>query len=168
MALHFRLLDAAGARAVATWRYPPPYTLYQIELTGTQLEEGIAFLIDPANCYYRIDNDHGELEAFCCYGYDAQVEGGDYTEEALDLGLGLHPDLTGQGRGLGFVRATINVGIQIYQPSLLRVTIAGFNARAQHVWQKAGFRQTQSFQAEHQQTFLIFTRSAEGFYDYSD
>jgi GNAT superfamily N-acetyltransferase len=168
MGLHFRPLDDAGARHVAGWRYESPYSIYQIELQGDLLERGIAFLIDPMNCYYRIDNAHGELVAFCCYGEDAQVEGGNYSSAALDIGMGVHPELTGQGRGHVYALATATFGIQSFQPNALRVTIAGFNVRAQRVWQKLGFAAAQEFRSPMLQSFIIFTRSVEGLHVYSE
>ncbi len=167
MGLHFRPLDDAGARQVASWRYEPPYSIYQIELEGEPLERGIAILIDPVNCYYRINNADGKLEAFCCYGEDAQVEGGNYSSAALDIGMGVHPELTGQGRGRSYALATIAFGIQLFQPKTLRVTVAGFNTRAQRVWQKIGFAPSQEFRSTTRQPFIVFTRSAEGLDVYS-
>jgi [ribosomal protein S18]-alanine N-acetyltransferase len=153
-------LDEAGARAAALWRYEPPYTIYQIDLVGDALEEAVRFLTNPSNAYYRIDNADGELEAFCCFGDDAQVSGGDYSADALDLGLGVHPELTGQGRGSLYVQATIDFALRNYQPMALRVTVATFNTRAQRVWQKAGFHQVSAFLSAEQRGFLILMREA--------
>jgi [ribosomal protein S18]-alanine N-acetyltransferase len=153
-----RPLDEAGARAAAVWRYEPPYSIYQIDLMGEALEDAIRFLVNPANAYYRIDNADGELEAFCCFGDDAQVTGGDYGANALDLGLGVHPELTGRGRGSLYVQATIDFALRHYQPNALRVTVATFNTRAQRVWQKAGFYQASAFLSTEQRGFLILMR----------
>jgi [ribosomal protein S18]-alanine N-acetyltransferase len=158
MTLLFRPIDQESARAVLAWRYPPPYDLYHVELTEAELQGAITFLIDPANAYYRMDRV-GELEAFCCYGNDAQVGGGDYSADALDLGLGVRPDLTGQGQGAVYAQAVVLFGIQIYEPSTLRVTIAAFNQRAQRTWHKLGFTQHQEFLAPASgRPFVVLTR----------
>ncbi len=92
-----------------------------------------------------------ELIGYCSYGKDAQVPGGDYNEVALDIGLMIKPELTGQGLGEGFVREVIRNGVDKYSPEKLRVTIAAFNRRARRVWEKNVFQQMQTF-----------TRSSDG------
>lgn len=158
MTLLFRPMDAAGARTVLAWRYPPPYDLYHVEVGPGELHAAVSFLTDPANAYYRMDQV-GDLEAFCCYGLDAQVEGGDYTADALDLGLGVRPDLTGRGQGALYAQAVVQYGMQAYAPTALRVTIAAFNQRAQRTWQKIGFTQRQEFLASASGLpFVVLTR----------
>jgi RimJ/RimL family protein N-acetyltransferase len=158
-ALIFRPMDADGARTLIGWRYPPPYQIYQLELNPAQIIEAIAFLIDPINAYYRMEQADGSIEAFCCFGLDAQVDGGDYSNDALDLGMGVRPDLTGQGRGVIYATALVQYALATYAPQRLRVTIADFNQRAQRVWQKAGFRQSQEFRSVNNgRGFVILTR----------
>ena len=65
---------------------------------------------------------------------------------ALDIGLGIRPNLTGHGKGSGFVEAVLDFANKTYSPDRLRVTIADFNRRAQRVWEKAGFHVVQKFQ----------------------
>jgi [ribosomal protein S18]-alanine N-acetyltransferase len=161
MTLLFRPMDAEGARTVLAWRYPAPYDLYHVTLTDAELPSAVAFLSDAANAYYRMDRA-GELEAFCCYGLDAQVEGGDYRADALDLGLGVRPDLTGRGQGAHYAQAVVRFGVQTYAPVGLRVTIAAFNQRAQRAWQKVGFIQRQEFLAPASgRPFVVLTRDSE-------
>ena len=97
------------------------------------------------------------MVAFCCFGEDAQVPGGDYSAEALDLGLGVRPDLTGQGQGQVYIQAVLDYARRHYAPRSCRVTIAGFNTRAQRAWTKAGFRPMQRFESTHShQPFVIY------------
>ena len=49
--------------------------------------EVVRFFIDPQNRYYQIEDERGDFAAFCCFGWDAQVPGGDYSADALDVGL---------------------------------------------------------------------------------
>ena len=74
------------------------------------------------------------------------MSGGDYSIPAWDIGLGLRPDLTGQGYGSEYVNAVINFAHSTYSAEQLRVTIAAFNKRALRVWEKAGFQVVQKFQ----------------------
>lgn len=159
MTLLFRPMDAEGARTLIGWRYEPPYQVYHIELLPEHMDMAIAFLTDPINAYCRIEGDDGSIEAFCCFGHDAQVDGGDYHEDALDLGLGVRPDLTGQHRGVIYTTALSNYAIETFSPRKLRVTIADFNQRALRVWQKAGFQHTQEFRStSNGRGFVILTR----------
>jgi RimJ/RimL family protein N-acetyltransferase len=76
------------------------------------------------------------------------VPGGDYSTPALDIGLGVRPDLTGRGLGFDYVNAVIDFAYRTYTPDRLRVTIAAFNARARRVWERAGFELIGKFQSE--------------------
>ncbi len=80
---------------------------------------------------------------------------------ALDIGLGVRPDLTGQGRGATFANEVIEFGKRTYAPARLRVTIAAFNHRAQRVWDKMGFKRVQTFTRPGAQfDFVILEREA--------
>ncbi len=149
MSLFFEPMDMACANQLVHWRYDPPYDLYNSmpSATATKTEAVILWFANPQNGYYSVLNIHGELVAFCCFGEDAQVPGGDYANIALDVGLGVRPDLTGQGQGQKYIAAVLNFAQSKFYPILFRVTIAAFNKRALQVWKKAGFQQVQTFQA---------------------
>lgn len=139
----YRQADEESARKFLSWQYAPPYDVYNCP--PEQLEESIRYNIDPANFVYALFDEEDELVAYCSYGADAQVPGGDYSEAALDIGLMIKPELTGQGLGDAFAGDVIGKGIERYAPGKLRVTIAAFNTRAVRVWEKLGFQQTQTF-----------------------
>lgn len=145
MSLTFRPLNENSARTILDWHYETPYDIYN--LVSPDPESTVQYLLDPQNSFYGIYGQEGDLVAFCSFGPDGQVTGGDYSTPALDIGLGVHPDLTGRGRGSQYVKAVIDFAIQNYSPDRLRVTIAAFNQRAQKVWEKAGFRAVQNFQS---------------------
>lgn len=140
-------MDETAARQITTWQYKPPYDVYSIP--ADEAEATIRFFNDPANGYWKILNSEEELVGFSCFGADGRVPGGDYSLEALDIGMGVKPDLTGQGLGDLFTETVISFAIQTYQPDALRVTIATFNRRAQRVWEKAGFKFFDSFHSLH-------------------
>lgn len=144
MSFLFHPLDENTARQIITWHYEAPYDIYN--LASPEPEETVQYLLDPQNAFYSIHNQSGDLEAFCSLGPDGKVTGGDYSTPALDIGLGVRPDLTGQGYGSGYVNAVIDFAHRTYAPDRLRVTIAAFNHRAQRVWEKAGFQVIQEFQ----------------------
>ena len=62
--------------------------------------------------------------------------------DALEIGLGLRPDLTGRGLGLGFLLAGIDFGRRRFGLSRLILNVAAFNERAIKVYEEAGFRET--------------------------
>ena len=142
----FHPMDEASARQTLTWRYEPPYDFYNPN--PDDADEVMQYLLDPRNAYYAITDDGGELVGYCCFGLDARVPGGDYSADALDVGLRMRPDLTGQGRGLGFVTAILDFARQTFNPQAFRVTVATFNTRALRVYEKAGFEYVQVFGRE--------------------
>jgi RimJ/RimL family protein N-acetyltransferase len=160
MSFAFTRLTNADARSIVQWRYEPPYDVYNID--AGEIEVAVDFFADPANCYYSITDGSGELAAFCCFGRDAQVSGGDYSAKALDIGLGVRPDLTGKGNGLQYVNAVLDFARRTFSPTAFRVTVAEFNKRAFRVWEKAGFRPMQTFQASQGgQFFVMMLRNSD-------
>jgi RimJ/RimL family protein N-acetyltransferase len=136
-------MDQARAREILTWRYEAPYDVYNPDPDKHQ--DWVQAFLDPRNAYHAIMDAEGELVAYCCFGPDARVPGGDYDQEALDIGLGARPDLTGQGRGHTFASAVLEFARTTFTPVAFRVTIAEFNHRALRVWEKIGFRPVQTF-----------------------
>ena len=149
--------DEAAAREYLRWMYDPPYGIYNY--SSGSLEEEIAYQVDPKNNIFGMYDEAGCLVGYCGFGADARVPGGDYSEEALDIGMMLRPDLTGHGMGSAFASAVIRQGAKLFRPRKLRVTIAGFNQRARRVWEKNGFVLTQSFvRPSDELAFVVMTR----------
>lgn len=74
------------------------------------------------------------------------VELGYYLDgAALDIGLGLRPDLTGAGKGLAFLQAGMKFAQRTYDAKRFRLSVAAFNLRAIAVYKKAGFLPGQRF-----------------------
>jgi RimJ/RimL family protein N-acetyltransferase len=138
-----RPVDEAGARASLTWRYEPPYDIYNTAEGAA--EEVVAYLLDPAIRCHAITGESGELLGLATFGHDGQVPGGDYGREALDIGMAIRPDHTGRGLGRHFVAAVLAFAAAQFRPPAFRVTIAAFNRRAQRVWEQNGFRPVQRF-----------------------
>jgi len=144
MKLEYRPADKAAAREFVNWKYEPPYDVYNCP--PEEIGSAVQYNIDPNNNVFALFGQDGKLVGYCSYGRDAQVPGGDYSEEALDIGLMLKPELTGQGLGAAFAEDVIRNGVDLFTPEKLRVTIAAFNARAIRTWEKNGFQQIQSFE----------------------
>lgn len=159
--LHLSPLDTAAAADILTWKYPPPYEIYNLSNPDPRLtKSAVAYLLDPANQFYQMVDSNGRLAAFCSYGQDGQVPGGDYSQPALDIGMGIHPDLTGRGWGSVFAETAVSFAQRTFHPPKCRVTIATFNLRAQKVWQKIGFTPTVTFHSLHDdQPFIIMEKA---------
>ncbi len=161
--LQVRAAVISDVREFLEWRYAPPYDVYdliKVGATDEQIAAEAAYFLDPETRCHVICDEGGALVGFCTFGQDGQVPGGDYSAGALDIGLGMRPELTGQGNGRFLVRAVIDFAVATWQPPQLRVTIAEFNRRAQRVWRQAGFVQTQRFVATKwtKRPFLIFVK----------
>jgi ribosomal-protein-alanine N-acetyltransferase len=146
-------MDEANARAILEWHYDPPYDSY--DPGGDDVEEAVRSFLDPKNAYYRIVEDGGDMVAYCCFGPDARVPGGDYSAAALDIGLGVRPDQTGRRRGHVFVEAVLAFAQGTFVAPRYRVTVARFNQRAQRVWERAGFSPVHSFRRSDGMPFVI-------------
>ena len=157
MAFSFHPMDEDGARAILNWRYDAPYDLYNPD--PDHVDEDVRIFLDPQNAYYRVTNEQGELVAYCCFGPEVQVHGGDYSADALDIGMGMRPDLTGQGNGQDYLEATIDFGRRMFSPRRMRIMVAEFNRRALKMCEKTGFRTTQKFRrAQDGRAFVVLTR----------
>ncbi|WP_420642591.1 GNAT family N-acetyltransferase [Candidatus Leptofilum sp.] len=161
--LKFEPLTAVHIAEILTWRYEPPYDIYNMG-DGTAdpvgLTEAIDYFTQPEYHFQAmVRRPEGDLAAFCSYGPDGQVGGGDYSLPALDIGMGVHPANTGRGLGSMFAGAAIAYAEQTFNTPRLRVTIAEFNLRAQKVWQRHGFVYAQRFVSHvGKRPFIIFIR----------
>jgi RimJ/RimL family protein N-acetyltransferase len=130
-------------RQYVSWQYDPPYDIYSENPANA--DAIVAYYLDPQYQAHALTDKDGRLIGICSFGLDGRVPGGRYLHDALDIGLAIRPDLTGQGNGHTYIQAIIDFAWQQYHPPALRVTIAEFNRRAQRVWQKAGFVQVERF-----------------------
>ena len=152
MTFIFQPVSEEEVRLFLTWAYEPPYDIYNMGILDEFDEMG--YFLDPANRFHSITSEDGDLLAFCSFGRDAQVPGGNYRFEALDIGLGIRPDLTGQGQGINYANAVVDFARRTFAPPAYRVTIAGWNKRARRVWEKAGFEWVEAF--DHQRSNMTF------------
>lgn len=148
-AIRFKPLDEAGVREIFTWQYPPPYDVYNLSPEAVELN--LPFFLDPQNGYYGLWDGTDRLVAFCVFGADAQVPGGNYSQDALDIGFGLRPDLTGQGYSQKYLKEVLGYARAHWRAAVHRVTIASFNRRARRAWEKLGFQLAETFLRESDQ-----------------
>jgi ribosomal-protein-alanine N-acetyltransferase len=141
------------ARQILDWRYPAPYDFYNPPIPAHDAADQalqdryVEEFLNPDNGFHAVLDGDQQLAGFCSYGHDGQVPGGDYAAPALDIGLGMRPELTGQGRGRAFFEAIVAYGADHYRAARLRLTVADFNHRAMALYGRFGFRVGARFQA---------------------
>ena len=125
----FKQMDDDEAREISGWRYEPPYDFYDAVSDPDDLEE----LLDPER---REDAYFSAFDEVLLVGFfQFEVRG-----DTVDAGLGLRPDLTGAGLGLGFLLAGLDFARERFSPARFTLAVATFNGRAIRVYEKAGFR----------------------------
>jgi [ribosomal protein S18]-alanine N-acetyltransferase len=137
-------MELKWAMEILKWKYEAPYDLYNNEPN----EESIKELLDLQ--YFAIMNSNDGLVGFYCLGDAAQVPAGRsvgaYDQNALDIGIGMNPDLTGKGQGKSFFTFILN---DIEKDSLMnvpiRLTVASFNHRAIRLYENLGFKKESEF-----------------------
>src|ERR671920_2150163 len=139
-------ITLSDARAISRWRYEEPYSIYDGDPTSVDA------LLQPRFAYHSVYDERGDLTGYFCFGEDAQVASGRRlgvyeVEPALDIGLGMRPDLTGQGLGEAFLLAGLRFARETYAPQAFRLTVATFNRRAIRVYERAGFEPVETFGA---------------------
>ncbi len=139
-------ITPCDARAISRWRYEEPYSIYDGDPTS------VGALLQPRFSYHSVYDERGDLSGYFCFGDDARVAAGRRLgvyeiEPALDVGLGMRPDLTGEGLGGEFLHAGLHFARETYSPPAFRLTVAAFNRRAIRVYERAGFETVETFGA---------------------
>ena len=130
------------AREITTWTYDAPYDRYDMSLDHLQ------GLLNPEYRYHAVFNENQKLCGFCCFGEDARVPGGTYSivePDILDVGVGMHPEFTGQGFGSEFVAFILDFAFKTFHPESFRVTVAAFNQRSIKTFKSLGFIEAHTF-----------------------
>jgi ribosomal-protein-alanine N-acetyltransferase len=131
-------MGEAEAREVAGWHYDPPYTFYDWSQDGDDL----ALLLGAKSRkgrFFSVYDDDDALTGF----FEFQVE-----DDVVVVGLGLRPDQTGRGLGVGFVEEGLEFAREKFKPTAFRLAVAAFNARAIRVYERAGFTRGRMYDHE--------------------
>ena len=117
-AIRIRALSDSDREAIATWRYPGELAIY--DPRGAAAELCAPDHVAPASA-------DGTLLGYGSFGPEGQVPGGRYDASAIDLGMGLRPDLVGRGLGPRSNRIVMDggtVGID-WDPDSCHVVMTG-------------------------------------------
>lgn len=156
--MQFKLIAIrlADINLMLDWRYQPPFDFYnppQQNLYHLRTQ-----LLDPFWRFHAVLDEQEVLCGYCSFGEDGQVEGGDYTRSALDIGLGLRPDLTGKGYGTDFLTEIMTYARDVFEFDSFRLTVAAFNHRAISLYNHLGFEMVSKFTDTGQVDYLILTK----------
>jgi len=116
---------AESLKEVAGWRYEPPYDFYDDDGKPVRNPER----------FFAVRDDDGRLVGSLYF---------ETRSTGLFYGLGIRPDLTGRGLGLGFVRLGLDFAHERFPGRRVILDVADFNHRARKVYERAGFRVTGS------------------------
>ena len=142
---HFRPMRWRDVAAIAGWRYAEQYAFYDMNfavLLGVAAVQGVLRPIG-LTVYYVVHMETGDREQLA--GVFSFMPRG----RMLEIGLGLRPDLTGQGLGLAFVNAGLDYARAHFAPRRFQLVVAAFNTRAIRVYERAGFAAVRSFTDYH-------------------
>ena len=157
--LSFTKMDEADAREILLWRYEAPYDFCNPEVDN--IEADIATLIEPTNNYYAIRDRENSLIGYYCFGNDARVKGGNYDQNAVDIGCSAKPELLGTGFGGAFISVATDLAQRLLMAQKVRATVANFNARAIRMCEKDGFIKTQEFTRDDGVKFVVLTKEIQ-------
>lgn len=137
MTHQFAVLTQPQAETIAyTWHYEGEYAFYDMEADQDDLAEFLD-AEQRGQSVFAITSDE-ELVGFVSV---AQPD-----DETVDIGLGMKPDLTGNGSGRAFVTSILDFVKATYSSHRITLSVAAFNVRAIRVYEACGFTQTGSFQ----------------------
>ncbi len=142
--MNFKIVDMSYyyKYEIIKWKYDKPYDVYNFP--NIKLDPNIVI----NDKYFAVINEYLELVGYYCIDDEARViteeSRGIYTDDFLDMGLSMKPDLTGKGLGLEFVKFGESFLKHKYNKRL-RLTVACFNKRAIKVYKKAGFSLGEKF-----------------------
>lgn len=121
------------------WKYPAPYDFYDIANDEQDFKE----FINPRkreDRYFEVWEKNKLIGFFCVKSH--------LEEKAIELGLGMHPDEVGKGKGEPFVKEILSFIADHYNCETILLYVALFNNRAINVYKKCGFKPLKQFLME--------------------
>lgn len=136
MMYKFEKMTQEQAEEIAhNWHYDGEYAFYDMEAD----EEDLAEFLDRkarGNSMFAVMIDDELIGFFSVSQASANV---------YDIGLGMRPDLTGNGRGTEFLHASMKFVQSRFTVDKITLSVATFNQRAIKVYRKVGFKDVDTF-----------------------
>jgi [ribosomal protein S18]-alanine N-acetyltransferase len=134
--MHVRPLERQDAEKIAAWRYEGPWSLYNPRPGDDPLSSAVG--------YVAVADGTGTLVGFLCTGQEARVPGLPAAEGITDLGVGMRPDLVGQGLGPAFGAVVLDHVRHVCGDGPMRVAVQSWNERSVRLARRLGFRESGS------------------------
>ena len=150
-----REMDEPAARAIANWSYDGEYQWYTVK--EDEIEATTQAYCQPKNQFFSVSTaDVDLIVGYFCFGEEAKVPGGDYQVNALDVGMGIHPNYLSRGLGRCVLGVALKYARYKFKPRRYRATVAAFNERALRLCLGAGFKKRSTFlNSERQCTYFV-------------
>lgn len=140
-AIRFRVvpMNIRHCQDICTWEYEPPYDIYQWSSWSQMEEEAEEFGDDEIRATQYIcvldeeDTLIGYAQLFPLVG-------------VTRLGLGMRPELCGQGLGTEFVQCIVDEARRRRPDDEIDLEVLEWNHRARKAYYKAGFRETDRYE----------------------
>ncbi|RDW17290.1 GNAT family N-acetyltransferase [Oceanobacillus chungangensis] len=136
MKYEFSIMTQEQAENIAfNWHYESEYSFYDMEADKEDFDE----FLNPGtrgNSMFAVTSGD-ELIAFF-----SMIKVSNHT---FDIELGMRPDLTGRGKGGGFLKAAMEFVKAEYEAGKLTLSVAKFNQRAIKAYRKMGFIDGETF-----------------------
>ena len=133
---HFEILTQEQAEEIAyNWHYDAEYAFYDIEADNEDLVE----FLEPqkrGDSYFFVTKNNDAIGFFTF---------NNVGKNTIDIGLGMKPNLTGNGDGMEFVEAGLEFAKSKFTPEKITLSVATFNRRAIKIYRKIGFKEVDTF-----------------------
>ncbi|RSK27678.1 N-acetyltransferase [Bacillus sp. HMF5848] len=134
MNMTFRKPTKEDAEFIATWKYEGDYSFYNNDKTEAKLQW--AQNIYKEDNTFVICDECDNVLGNCSF----ELEDNEYI-----LGVQMNPSFTGQGSGTEFVSHILQFGKETFNYESITLFVATFNKRAIRIYDKLGFKTTDSF-----------------------
>ncbi|MFZ9857764.1 MAG: hypothetical protein ACO3F2_05440 [Roseiflexaceae bacterium] len=151
--LELRNIRPAAAHIIQTWRYQGIMARYTVA-AGEAMHQRMC---QHDSGYWQARDEQGSLYGYVILGNQAQVAGGTYLNHAIDLQIGLRPDLVGQLRGNALCSVAVAHALAQHPDKTLRVSIPTQHTSALAVWQRARFYPEYAFMSQDNVPFVVLT-----------
>ncbi|MEK5546756.1 GNAT family N-acetyltransferase [Paenibacillus sp. FSL L8-0689] len=134
-------MDEHQATAICEWRYDPPYNIYGWlpweQMKALEVEFGSPTLRQEQ--YVAVLDEENKLMGFAQYFPMIGV---------TRLGLGMHPERCGHGKGSDFVRAIAEEAQRRNPKNEIDLEVLTWNGRAIRAYKAAGFELTDTYERQ--------------------
>jgi RimJ/RimL family protein N-acetyltransferase len=143
------------AERVGAWRYRDGWAAYDLPSARP--------ILDALSDYHAVVAGN-DLVGFCCIGEAARIAGLVEYDGVLDLGLGMDPNLVGEGRGPVFGNAVLRYLAHRHPGRSIRAVVQSWNRRSLRLTRRLGFEEVgdlTAVQGGKSVTYRIVVRPAD-------